>query len=161
MAIDISPGNLDSILWKLCWEVNLDLSSWTKPGQVYGSVLVQLRHKKDGLYDLIVPTFLMVCSVALAVGSHSLLQGMFPSQGPNLHVLRLLLWQAGSLPLAPRGKSHSLWWKHCRLGLTAVSEMCKERGELCISAWISLMERTEPLCFSGLQFSWGRQDWHI
>ena len=67
MAIDIAPGSLDSILWKLCWEINLDLSLGTKAGQVYGSVLVQLRHKKDGLYDLIIPTFLMVCSVALVV----------------------------------------------------------------------------------------------
>jgi len=28
----------------------------------------------------------------------------FPTQGLNLHLLRLLLWQAGSLPLAPTGK---------------------------------------------------------
>ena len=34
------------------------------------------------------------------VGCHALLQGIFPTQGSNLH-LCLLHWQAGSLPLAP------------------------------------------------------------
>ena len=32
------------------------------------------------------------------VGCHFLLQGVFPPQGLNLPVLRLVLWQAGSLP---------------------------------------------------------------
>ena len=39
------------------------------------------------------------------VGHHGLLQGIFPTQGLNLHLLCLLHWQAGSLPLAPPGKS--------------------------------------------------------
>ena len=30
--------------------------------------------------------------------------GVFPTQGLNLHLLRLLHWQAGSLPLARPGK---------------------------------------------------------
>ena len=38
------------------------------------------------------------------VGCHTLLQGIFPTQGLNPGVLRLLRWQAGSLPLAPPGK---------------------------------------------------------
>ena len=38
------------------------------------------------------------------VGSHALLQGIFPIQGSNLHLLCLLHWHAGSLPLAPPGK---------------------------------------------------------
>ena len=38
------------------------------------------------------------------VGCHALLQGIFPTQGSNLHPLHLLRWQAGSLPLAPPGK---------------------------------------------------------
>ena len=33
------------------------------------------------------------------VGSDSLLQGIVLAQGLNLHLLRLLHWQAGSLPL--------------------------------------------------------------
>ena len=39
-----------------------------------------------------------------AVGCHALLQGIFPTQGSNLRLLRLLHWQAGFLPLAPPGK---------------------------------------------------------
>ena len=35
---------------------------------------------------------------------HFLLQGIFPSQGSNPHLLCLLPWQVGSLPLAPPGK---------------------------------------------------------
>ena len=33
---------------------------------------------------------------------HALLQGIFLTQGSNLHFLHLLHWQAGSLPLAPQ-----------------------------------------------------------
>ena len=42
------------------------------------------------------------------VGCHFLLQGIFLTQGPNLHLLCLLHWQAGSLSLAPPGK-HNNW----------------------------------------------------
>ena len=38
------------------------------------------------------------------VGCHSLLQGIFSTQESNLHLLSLLCWQVGSLPLAPPGK---------------------------------------------------------
>ena len=38
------------------------------------------------------------------VGGHALFQGVFPTQGSNLHLLCLLHWQAGSLPLVPPGK---------------------------------------------------------
>ena len=43
-------------------------------------------------------------------GCHFLLQGIFLTQGLNLHFLRLLHWQADSLPLAPPGKSHLNLW---------------------------------------------------
>ena len=36
------------------------------------------------------------------VGCHALLQGIFLTQGSNPHLLCLLYWQAGSLPLDPR-----------------------------------------------------------
>ena len=39
------------------------------------------------------------------VGCHALLEGIFQTQGSNLHLLRLLHWLAGSLPLAPPGNS--------------------------------------------------------
>ena len=35
---------------------------------------------------------------------HALLQGIFLTQGLNVHLLDLLHWQAGSLPLAPAEK---------------------------------------------------------
>ena len=41
------------------------------------------------------------------VGCHFLLQGIFPTQRWNPHVLCILHWQAGSLPLAPPGKPGS------------------------------------------------------
>ena len=41
------------------------------------------------------------------VGCHFLLRGIFPTQGSNPCPLYLLHWQAGSLPLALPGKSHS------------------------------------------------------
>ena len=40
------------------------------------------------------------------VGYHSLLQGIFQTQGSNLCLLNLLHWQAGSFPLAPPGKHY-------------------------------------------------------
>ena len=38
------------------------------------------------------------------MGCHALLQGIFLTQGLNPHLLRLLQWQAGSLPRAQPGK---------------------------------------------------------
>ena len=43
----------------------------------------------------------------VGVGCHALLQGIFPTQGLNLHLLCLLQWRAGSLPLAPPEKALS------------------------------------------------------
>ena len=39
------------------------------------------------------------------VGRHALLQRIFPTQGSNLRLLRLLHWQAGSLLAEPPGSS--------------------------------------------------------
>ena len=44
-----------------------------------------------------------------AVGCHALLQGIVPTQGLKPHLLRLLHWQADSLPLAPLGKTNGLF----------------------------------------------------
>ena len=41
----------------------------------------------------------------------SLLQGIFPTQGSDLHLLCLLHWQADSLPLVPPGMLHCLYLK--------------------------------------------------
>ena len=55
-----------------------------------------------GLY----PSGFSFCGILQAriLGCHSLLQGIFPTQGLNLSLLCLLNWQMGSLPLAPPGK---------------------------------------------------------
>ena len=42
------------------------------------------------------------------VGSHALLQAIFPTQVSNLLLLRLLYWQVDSLPLAPPRKPRNL-----------------------------------------------------
>ena len=42
------------------------------------------------------------------LGCHFLLQGIFPSQGLNLHLLCLLHWQVDSLILVPPGKPNML-----------------------------------------------------
>ena len=39
-------------------------------------------------------------------GCHAFLQGIFLTQGSNLHLLHLLLWQVGSLTIEPPGKHH-------------------------------------------------------
>ena len=61
--------------------------------------------------------FATLCTVAFQVslstefsrqeywrGCHALLLGIFLTQGSNLHLLHLLQWEAGPLPLAPPGK---------------------------------------------------------
>ena len=42
------------------------------------------------------------------VGSHFFLQGIFPTQGSNLHLLCVLHWQADSSPLGSTGKPRAL-----------------------------------------------------
>ena len=44
------------------------------------------------------------------VGCHAFLQGIFPTRGSNQHILCLLHWQAGALPLVPPGKPHMLYY---------------------------------------------------
>ena len=46
------------------------------------------------------------------VGCHALLQGILPTQVSNQHLLCLLHWQAGSLPLAPPGKLKFMLVEH-------------------------------------------------
>ena len=42
-------------------------------------------------------------------GCYALLQGIFLTQGSKLHLLHLLLWESGFLPLAPPGKPSEFW----------------------------------------------------
>ena len=63
--------------------------------------------------QLFVTLWTVVCQAPLSmgfsrqntrVGCLALLQGIFLTQGLNLHLLSLLHWQVGSSPLAPPGK---------------------------------------------------------
>ena len=51
-------------------------------------------------------------------------RGIFPTQGSNLCLLHLLNWQAGSLPLAPRGKPTESNYK--------ASKGCTRQGGICL-----------------------------
>ena len=60
------------------------------------------------------------------VGCHALLQGIFPTQGFSPCLLRLLHWQAGSLPPAPTGQPrnvHSIFKDDHIVYLSGTSEM--------------------------------------
>ena len=50
------------------------------------------------------------------VGCCALLQGIFPAQGLNPHLLHLLHWQASSLTLVPPGKHPALTWGRKKSG---------------------------------------------
>ena len=68
--------------------------------------------------------------------SHPLLQGIFLTQGSNLHFLRLLDWQASSLPLVPPGKPEyqltSTYFLEC-----GIAECPKAHIKVNISVYIS------------------------
>ena len=55
------------------------------------------------------------------VGCHSLLQGIFPTQGSNPCLLGFMHWQADSLPLVPPGKTN----------VSIVSEVAQPCPTLC------------------------------
>ena len=61
-----------------------------------------------------VPLSMEFSSRETGVGSHSLPCGIFPAQGWVARLLRLLRWQAGSLPAGPLGRplGGSLSWQH-------------------------------------------------
>ena len=100
------------------------------------------------------------------VGCQALLQGIFPIQGSNSHLLHFLHWEAGSLPLAPPGKSkyrdqHGAkypicGWSFCIQPLhwrEPPSPYCKP---MCFSIWIlPLAERqiTGPVGFKSVSAS--------
>ena len=57
----------------------------------------------------------------IGVGCHALLHWIFLTQGSNLHLLCLLHWQAGSLPLSPPGKTCGLF---CSVQFSSVTQSC-------------------------------------
>ena len=65
------------------------------------------------------------------MGCHTLLQGIFPTQGSNLRLLCLLPWQAGSLPPAPPGKSWNILYPF-QFGLWHILSHLQEHNLLII-----------------------------
>ena len=65
-------------------------------------------------------------------GLHVFLQGVFPTQGSNPHLLCLLHWQAGSLPLVPPGKPHAE-------SLCTIAERWKQPKGPSTDKWINKM----------------------
>ena len=69
------------------------------------------------------------------VGCCALLQGLFPTQGWNPHLIHLLHWQAGSLPLVPTGSwflynkaTRRDWKKYQKAGGESEFLEIEERG---------------------------------
>ena len=98
-----SPGNPHAGLWvgypppqagsPLCTPLSLGL-----PCMLSHSVM------SDSLWPLQGPLSIVLSRQEYWSGCHFLLQGIFPTQGLNPHLLHLLHWEADSLPLAPPGK---------------------------------------------------------
>ena len=76
------------------------------------------------------------------VGCHALLQGIFPTQGLNPHLLSLLLWQQGSLPLAPPGKPGAVSPSSDWMRPTHIMKSAESEEEL-KSLWVKVKEDSE------------------
>ena len=83
--------------------VGLQISLWDLDLNSFGCACwAKLLQLCLTLYDLLCPWDSPGKNIE--VGCHALLQGIFPTQGSNLHLFCLLLWEVGSLSLAPPGK---------------------------------------------------------
>ena len=71
----------------------------------------------------------------IGVGSHFLLQGIFPILGSNPRLLCLLYWQADSLPLVPLEPTmvYTLLLYLCLSSLLGLKAPLRARTKLCIS----------------------------
>ena len=89
--MNISPS-VSSVQWLS--HVRLFTTPWTAACQAYLSFTIPRSLFKFMSIELVMPSnHLTLCC--------SLLQGTFLTEGSNPHLLRLLHWQAGSLPPAP------------------------------------------------------------
>ena len=73
----------------------------------------------------------------LKLGCHSLLQGIFPTQGSNPHLLRLLHWQVNYLPLAPPGKSMVICHNIDSVIDNRTGKKRLEHTQSCVDVWQS------------------------
>ena len=78
-------------------------------------------------------------------GCHALLQGIFPIQGSNPHLLHLLHWHPGSLPPASSGKPpKALKWGNsvCEKESVLVQKLC----ECEVKIFLKLSLRQREVC---------------
>ena len=80
------------------------------------------------------------------VGCHFLLQGLFPTQGSNLHLLHLLQGQADSLPLSHPQEERPLSRAEPRSHRRGRPRDCLGKGTLCVS---HVGSRQEDLSLQG------------
>ena len=80
------------------WKALLDLSLC-----LHGCVLSHSVVSDSATPQTVAARFLCPCDSPTWVGCHVLLRGIFLTQGSNPHLLCLLHWQAGSLPLSYLG----------------------------------------------------------
>ena len=85
------------------------------------------------------------------VGCHALLQWIFLTEGWNLHLLGLLYWQVGSLPLAPTGK------KPLNVGTLSQSStrLSPDTGAVCLHVL------GQNLSLSEMGVGFGTQMWYL
>ena len=77
------------------------------------------------------------------LGCHSLLQRMYPAQGSYPHLLCLLHWRVGSLPLAPSGKPTNTM----KVNVKSLS-----RVRLCATPWTIAHQATPSMGFSRQEY---------
>ena len=83
-------------------------------------------------------------------GCHALLQGIFPTQGSNPHLLHLLHWQGGSLPPVPPQKPKYLYTIH-----KSESEVSQSCPTLCDPMDCSLPGSSTHGIFKARVLEWG------
>ena len=81
---------------------------------------------------------------------HFLLQGIFPTQGSNLRLLRLLHWQAGSLPLAPPGKPYEKGESERKIKMKSLSCV-----RLFVTSWTVAYQAPPSMGFSRQEYRSG------
>ena len=110
LHFNINSGVFSDILiwvWKIWLDIILIFTPWPAPHIAWNCV-----HECSAVSSSLGPHGLQPARLLYpqsfpgkntGVGCHFLLQGIFPTQGSNLHLLCLLHWQVDSLPLSHLG----------------------------------------------------------
>ena len=79
------------------------------------------------------------------MGCNVLLQGIFPTQGSNPHLICLLHWQACPLSLAPPGKSQNLPYCIIIAGEEQLKELDLKYEKICVDNLMLMLSKDNPL----------------